>query len=225
MRDRTRLKLTLRGKRLGLTLAEVKADEKTALDARILLAEVYVSRGEAAKAIAQYKAVAAAAKDDDVALAALFKVAEICERTGDRSAAIETYSGIVDGFGEKRETAKAQFRIGENLRAARLYKESNTALEKLTRKWPENEYTAQANLYRGLNLLDLGAPEEAVTHLAAAAAAGSRGVAVQGYYFLGIAERARGNAAESREYFAKVLTNYRDFPDWARKAQSELTRR
>jgi tetratricopeptide (TPR) repeat protein len=95
----------------------------------------------------------------------------------------------------------------------------------LARKWPQNEYTAQANLYRGLNLMELGAPEEAVEHLAAAAAAGPREVAVQGYYFLGVAERDRGNNADSREYFAKVLTNYRDFPDWVRKAQRELKRK
>ncbi|HUU57765.1 MAG TPA: tetratricopeptide repeat protein, partial [bacterium] len=206
-------------------VAEVKADEKTVLDALNLLAEVYLSRGYTAKAIAQYGAVAAAAKDDDVALAALFKAADIYERAGDRSAAIEAYGAIVDRFGEKRETAKAQFKIGENLRAARLYKESNTALEKLARKWPVSEYATQAELYRGLNLLELGAADEAVEHLAAAAATGSRAVAVQGYYFLGVAERDRGNNAESREYFTKVLTNYRDFPDWVRQAQGELKRK
>jgi len=206
-------------------LTEVKADEKTLLDARTVLAEVYISRGDTAKAIGQYRAVAAAAKEDDVALAALFKVAEIYERAGDRSAAIETYGEIVESFGEKRESAKAQFRIGENLRAAKLYKESNTALEKLVRKWPQTELTAQGNLYRGLNLLELGAPDEAVKPLAAAAAVGPRSVAVQSYYFLGVAERDQGNDDMSREYFGKVLTNYRDFPEWVRKARTELTRR
>jgi hypothetical protein len=40
-----------------------------------------------------------------------------------------------------------------------------------------------------------------------------------------VAERDRGNDAHSRECFTKVLTNYRDFPDWVRKAQGELKRR
>lgn len=205
-------------------VAEVKADERTVFDARTLLAEVYLARGETAKAVTQYQAVAAAAPAE-AALAALLKVADIYERAGDRSAAIETCGVIVERFGESRETARAQFKIGENMRAARLYRESNTALEKLARKWPATEYTPQAELYWGLNLLELGEPDEAVDHLAAAAGAGSRPLAAQAYYFLGVAERDRGNDAHSRECFTKVLTNYRDFPDWVRKAQGELKRR
>jgi len=205
-------------------VAEVKADDETIADAQTKLAEVYLARGEAAKAISQYLALAAAASDDDVALSSLFKAADIYERARDTSAAIDTYGKIVGRFGKKVETAKAQFKIGENLRAAKLYKESSTALADLVREWPGGEYTAQAELYIGLNLLDLGTEDEALEHFAAAASAGNRAVAAQAYYYLGVCERGLGNDSSSRKYFTKVLTNYRDFPEWARKAARELKR-
>ncbi len=205
-------------------VAEVEADEKTLNAARTKLAEVYLARGDTSKAIAEYVAVAATAQDDDVALSSLYKAAEIYGRAGDKSAAIETYGEIVNRFGRTRATAKAQFKAGEYLRAAKLYKESNTSLTALTREWPTNEYGPQAELYLGLNLSDAGAPAEALAHFEAAAATGGRAVAAQSYYYLGVCQRDLGDDAASRTNFAKVLANYRDFPEWVRKAKAELAR-
>jgi TolA-binding protein len=203
---------------------DVKADEQTKNAARAKLAEVYLARGDTSKAVNEYVAVAAATQDNDVALSCLYKAADIYERAGDTSAAIETYGEIVNRFGKVRATAQAQFKIGENLRAAKLYKESNSALSNLVREWPANEYTAQAELYAGLNLLESGAAADAKGHFDAAAAAGVRALAAQAYYYLGICERDLGNDAASRKNFTKVLTNYRDFPEWFRKSKSELKR-
>ena len=44
------------------------------------------------------------------------------------------------------------------------------------------------------------------------------------YYYLGLCQRNLGDDAASRTNFTKVLTNYRDFPEWVRKAQTELGR-
>jgi TolA-binding protein len=205
-------------------VAEVEADQKTVNAARTKLAEVYLARGDTSKAIAEYVAVAATTQDDDVALSVLYKAADIYGRAGDKSTAIETYGEVVTRFGRTRATAKAQFKIGEYLRAAKLYKESNTALKALTREWPASEYAPQAELYMGLNLLDVGAPAEALAHLDAAAATGRRGVAAQSYYYLGVCQRDLGDDAASRTNFTKVLANYRDFPEWVRKAKTELGR-
>jgi Tfp pilus assembly protein PilF len=76
----------------------------------------------------------------------------------------------------------------------------------------------------GLNLLDAGAAAEALAHLDAAAAAGDRAVAAQSYYYAGVCQRDLGHDAASRTNFTKVLANYRDFPEWVRKAKAELGR-
>jgi tetratricopeptide (TPR) repeat protein len=206
-------------------VAEVKTDAKTLTASRAKLAEVRLAQGDLAAAVSQYLAVAETAEDEEEALAALYRAAEIYERAGNRSAAIDTYGDLVQRFGVVRATAKAQFKIGENMRLARLYKESNGALAKLAREWPATEYSARGELYRGLNSLELGVPAEAVEPLAAAAAGGERAVAVQAYYYLGLAERTRGRDEAAREYFGLVLTNYRDFPEWVRKASVELKRK
>jgi TolA-binding protein len=205
-------------------VAEVKADEKTTNAARTKLAEVYLARGDASKAVGEYLAIAASSQDNEVALSSLYAAADIYDRAGDASAAIETYGDIVSRFGQTRATARAQFKIGENFRTAKLFKESTTALAKLARGWPTDGYAALASLYMGLNLMDAGDPAGAIPHFDEAAAVGDRGVAAQSFYYLGVCHRDLGNDGESRSSFTKVLTNYRDFPEWVRKATAELAR-
>jgi len=203
-------------------VAATAADDETRRQARRKLAAVYLAQGDGPRAIDEYRATAAAAKNDDEAAAALVEIALIYERAGNTEAAIGAYEEILEKHGAAEAAARAQFKIGENLRAVKMYKESNAALGAIEKKWPGSPYGADARLLMGLNYRQLGDAAAAKEHFTAAAASGRREVAVQAYYYLGLCERDLGNAAASRMCFTKVAANYRDFPEWVRKASVEL---
>jgi TolA-binding protein len=152
----------------------------------------------------------------------LFAIAAIYERTGDVDAAIAAYEEVTERFGNNAVAARAQLLAAQDMRAARLYRESNTALLALLKKWPATEYRGAVELLIGLNARDAGAWDQARDYFAAAAADGDRATAVEATYNLGLCELERGDTRAARMQFTKIVTTYRDFPEWVRQAESHL---
>lgn len=186
------------------------------------LAAVYLARGDRRSAVEHYRVVATTAADEEESLSAFLAIMNIFEETGDYDAAVRTGEEALARVTASPRAAEVQLKMAGELREVKLFKESNATLTAMLKKWPDSEFTPRAQLLLGLNYQDLGDFSAAKNNFLAAAAAADREVAVAALFNLGLCEKNLGNTAAARSYFLKVVTNYRDFPLWLNKANSEL---
>ena len=105
-----------------------------------------------------------------------------------------------------------------------MYAESNVKLENLIAKYPSAREIEIAELYVAFNYQRLGDYDNAMKYHKRVIERGRRSLAVQSYYWLGVCELDLGNKETAKGYFKKIITNYRDFPKWVNKAETELSK-
>ncbi|MCP4229253.1 MAG: tetratricopeptide repeat protein, partial [bacterium] len=154
--------------------------------------------------------------------AALYRMAEVAEDKGDDAAALSYYSRIINDFPDGEYRASAMLRSGNGLRKLKMYEESNATLLQFLAEYPGSKNANVARFYIAFNYQRIGEYGEAIKYHKSVATYGRRSLAVQSYYWLGVCKRDIGEPDAARSYFAKVINNYQDFPDWVRRAETEL---
>jgi len=146
------------------------------------------------------------------------------ESAGDVNRAIGAYGEFAETFSNDERVPETLLAAGSAMRDSKMYAESNVILLDLINGYPTADETEVAELYAAFNYQRLGDYENAIKYHKRVIDRGRRSLAVQSYYWLGVCELDLGNRDAAAGYFNKVITNYRDFPEWVRKAEAEISK-
>ena len=203
-------------------MAEDTADSsESRYKARKPLADHYLETGQFDKAISVLGRIADETNGPGRE-SALHRMAEISEDIGDDAKALSYYSRVINEFPDGEYRSSALLRSGNRLRKLKMYEESNATLMQFIDEYPHSKNINVARFYIAFNFQRMGDYGAAIKYHKSVATYGRRSLAVQSYYWLGICERDLGNAEAARSYFNKIANNYRDFPDWVKRAETEL---
>jgi TolA-binding protein len=199
-------------------------DVASFVTARNLMLEIYGRRGKGDEAAGVLRSIVDSRAPKKDRADALLKLAKLYESAGDADRAIGAYGEFVKTFPDDERVPEALLAAGSTMRDSKMYAESNIVLLELINGYPVAEETEIAELYAAFNYQRLGDYENAVKFHKRVIEHGRRSLAVQSYYWLGICELDLGNRETAAGYFNKIITNYRDFPEWVRKAETEISK-
>jgi|GEM_PF-1312594 len=199
-------------------------DAAAFVTARNLMLEIYGRRGKGEKAAGVLRSIVDSRAPKEDRADALIKLANLYESAGDADRAIGAYGEFAEVFPDDERVPEALLAAGSAMRDSKMYAESNIILLELINKYPVAEETGIAELYAAFNYQRLGDYENAIKYHKRVIERGRRSLAVQSYYWLGICELDLGNRETAAGYFNKIITNYRDFPGWVKKAEAEISK-
>jgi TolA-binding protein len=200
------------------------SDAPTFVTARNLMYEIRLRKSEPEEAAAVLRGVVDSRASKKDRADALLKLAELYESAGDADKAISAYGEFARNFPEDERAPETLLAAGSTMRDLKMYAESNVILENLIAKYPSAREIEIAELYVAFNYQRLGDYDNAMKYHKRVIELGRRSLAVQSYYWLGVCELDLGNKETAKGYFKKIITNYRDFPKWVNKAETELSK-
>jgi tol-pal system protein YbgF len=200
------------------------ADPAAFVTARSLMYEIYLRSGKIEDAAAVLRTVADSRAPKKDRADALLKLAGLYESAGDASKAISAYGEFAETFPKDERVPETLLAAGTAMRELKMYAESNVVLLNLLNKYPNVSETGVAELYVAFNYQRLGDYDNAIKYHKRVVEGGNRSLSVQSYYWLGVCTRDLGDTGAAAGYFNKIITNYRDFPEWVRKAEAEISK-
>lgn len=200
------------------------ADPAAFVTARSLMYEIYLRSGKIEDAATVLRTVVDSQAPKKDRADALLKLAELYESTGDASGAISAYGEFAETFPKDERVPGTLLAAGTAMRELKMYAESNVILLNLLDKYPNATETEVAELYAAFNYQRLGDYDNAIRYHKMVVAGRNRSLSVQSYYWLGVCTRDLGDTEAAAGYFNKIITNYRDFPEWVRKAEAEISK-
>jgi TolA-binding protein len=184
--------------------------------------EIYRRNGKVEEAAGVLRSVVDSQAPKEDRADALLELAKLYESKGDANSAIGAYGEFAETFPNDERVPETLLAAGTMMRELKMYVESNVILLNLLKKYPDVPETEIAELYAAFNYQRLGDYDNAIKYHKKVIVHGRRSLAVQSYYWLGICELDLGNTEAARSYFNKIITNYRDFPKWVKKAEAEI---
>jgi TolA-binding protein len=199
-------------------------DAAVFVTARNLMFEIYGKRGKGEEAAGTLRSIVDSRASKKDRADALLKLAKLYKSAGDADRAISAYGEFTETFPDDERVPETLLAAGSAMRDSKMHAESNVILLELINRYPAAEETEIAELYAAFNYQRLGDYENAIKYHKRVIGHGRRSLAVQSYYWLGVCELDLGNRETAAGYFNKVITNYRDFPEWVRKAEAEISK-
>jgi tol-pal system protein YbgF len=200
------------------------ADPAAFVTARSLMYEIYLRIGKIEDAAAVLRAVVDSRAPKKDRADALLKLAKLYESAGDASNAISAYGEFAETFPKDERVPETLLAAGTAMRELKMYTESNVILLNLLNKYPNISEIESAELYVAFNYQRLGDYDNAIKYHKRVVEGRNRSLSVQSYYWLGVCTRDLGDTEAAAGYFNKIITNYRDFPEWVRKAEAEISK-
>jgi TolA-binding protein len=199
-------------------------DTAAFVTARNLMFEIYGRRGKGEETAGVLRSIVDSQAPKKDRADALLKLAKLYESAGDAGRAIGAYGEFAETFPDDERVPETLLAAGSAMRDSKMYAESNVVLLELINKYPAAEETEIAEFYAAFNYQRVGDYENAIKYHKRVIEHSRRSLAVQSYYWLGVCELDLGNREVAAGYFNKVITNYRDFPKWVRKAEAEISK-